>query len=92
MIAVTQQSTRFWGASFSHSSGSTRGFSPQAIFKEGITTSFPGNSISTYVCFLVLTHSFKLCIHADRFVRGIEFHNTTIVAPFAREKKDFCKI
>jgi hypothetical protein len=51
MIALTQQPLNFWGGSLSHSSGSSSGFSPQAFFKQGITASFPGDLISTYVAF-----------------------------------------
>ena len=40
----------------------------------------------------LLSNSSLLCIHADRFVRGVEFHSTTIVEIFAQGKKDFCKI
>ena len=48
MVALTQSSVKFWGASFTKSSHSTSGFSPQAIFKEGIDKSpFSGSSIST---------------------------------------------
>jgi len=39
--------TKFWGGSFAESSHSTSGFSPQAIFKEGILSSTPGSLIST---------------------------------------------
>jgi len=39
--------TKFWGASFAESSHSTSGFSPQAIFSEGILSSAPGSLIST---------------------------------------------
>ncbi|KAF9565353.1 glycoside hydrolase family 79 protein [Agrocybe pediades] len=39
--------TKFWGASFAGSSHSTTGFSPQAIFKEGILNSNAGSFIST---------------------------------------------
>jgi hypothetical protein len=65
MIALTQQSVKFWGASFAQSSHSTSGFSPQAIFEEGITLSLPGSVISTYVCFLTQTRAFMLI---DSFV------------------------
>ncbi|KAF8802474.1 glycoside hydrolase family 79 protein [Phlegmacium glaucopus] len=37
----------FWGGSFAGSSHSTSGFSPQAIFQEGILSSAPGSLIST---------------------------------------------
>ena len=89
MIALTQQSVKFWGASFAYSTVSTSGFSPLAIFKEGITSSFPGSLISTFVCFLTQTHR---AFNADRFICGIEFHSTTIVATFAQGKKGICKI
>lgn len=36
----------YWGAAFAGSSHSTSGFSPQAIFNEGILSSTPGQSIS----------------------------------------------
>ena len=88
MIALTQQSVKFWGASFAYSTVSTSGFSPQAIFKEGITSSLPGSLISTFVCFLTQTHC---AFNADRFVCDIEFHSTTIVATFAQGKKELCK-
>ncbi|KDR78988.1 hypothetical protein GALMADRAFT_63807 [Galerina marginata CBS 339.88] len=39
--------TKFWGAAFAGSSHSTSGFSPQAIFNEGILSSAPGALIST---------------------------------------------
>ena len=55
LIASTQQSVKFWGATFAQSSHSTSGFSPQAIFEEGIDSTFPGSLISTYVCFLTQT-------------------------------------
>ncbi|KAF9048430.1 glycoside hydrolase family 79 protein [Panaeolus papilionaceus] len=38
---------QFWGAAFAGSSHSTSGFSPQAIFSEGILDSAPGKLIST---------------------------------------------
>ena len=47
-------------------------------------------SLDLNVC--LLSNSNSLCIDADRFDRGIEFHSTTTVATFARGKKDFCKI
>ncbi|PPQ90810.1 hypothetical protein CVT25_012130 [Psilocybe cyanescens] len=40
-------SPKFWGAAFAGSSHSTSGFSPQAIFSEGILSSAPGALIST---------------------------------------------
>ena len=83
MIALTQ-TVKFWGASFAYSS--KKSFSPQAIFEEGITSSFPGSLITTFVYPLTQTHC------ADRFVCGIEFHSTTIVAIFAPGKKEVCKI
>lgn len=47
--ALAQQSSfNFWGGSFAESSHSTSGFSPQAIFEEGILSSTPGSLISTY--------------------------------------------
>ena len=64
MIALTQQSVKFWGASFSSITG---GFSPRAIFEEGITSSLPGSLISSYVFFLTQ----KLVVHSmliDSFV------------------------
>lgn len=39
--------TQFWGAAFADSSHSTSGFSPQAIFNDGILSSAPGSLIST---------------------------------------------
>ncbi|KAF8150688.1 glycoside hydrolase family 79 protein [Crassisporium funariophilum] len=39
--------TKFWGAAFAGSSHTTTGFSPQAIFSEGILSSTPGSLIST---------------------------------------------
>lgn len=45
--------TKFWGASFAESSHSTSGFSPQAIFNQGILSSAPGSLISTYAYFLI---------------------------------------
>lgn len=40
-------SPKFWGAAFAGSSHSTTGFSPQAIFAEGVLSSSAGKSIST---------------------------------------------
>ncbi|KJA26227.1 glycoside hydrolase family 79 protein [Hypholoma sublateritium FD-334 SS-4] len=40
-------SPKFWGAAFAGSSHSTTGFSPQAIFAEGVLTSPAGKLIST---------------------------------------------
>lgn len=39
----------FWSASFAGSSGSTTGFSPQAIIDQGILNTYPGSFITTYV-------------------------------------------
>ncbi|TFK35368.1 glycoside hydrolase family 79 protein [Crucibulum laeve] len=39
--------TKLWGAAFAGSSTTTTGFSPQAIFSEGILSSTPGALIST---------------------------------------------
>ncbi|TFK40176.1 glycoside hydrolase family 79 protein [Crucibulum laeve] len=39
--------TKFWGAAFAGSSHTTSGFSPQAIFSQGILSSAPGSLTST---------------------------------------------
>ncbi|KAF9446613.1 glycoside hydrolase family 79 protein [Macrolepiota fuliginosa MF-IS2] len=44
---TSTSSTQFWGASFAGSSHSTNGFSPQAIFNEGLLNSTTGSFIST---------------------------------------------
>ncbi|KIM40526.1 glycoside hydrolase family 79 protein [Hebeloma cylindrosporum] len=44
---TSSSSTKFWGASFAGSSHSNAGFSPLAIFNEGIISSSPGRLIST---------------------------------------------
>ncbi|KAF5359624.1 hypothetical protein D9756_003262 [Leucocoprinus leucothites] len=47
-IGITpSSSTKFWGASFASSSHSTSGFSPQAIFNEGLLNDPTGHLIST---------------------------------------------
>jgi hypothetical protein len=73
MIALTQQSVKFWGESFAYS---TSRFSARAILKEGITSSLPGSLTSTFVCFLIQT---RCAFNADRFFCGIELHSITIV-------------
>ncbi|KAH9481594.1 Beta-glucuronidase [Psilocybe cubensis] len=46
-LSLSSSSPKFWGAAFAGSSHSTSGFSPQAIFSEGILSSAPGALIST---------------------------------------------
>ncbi|KAJ3558263.1 hypothetical protein NP233_g11543 [Leucocoprinus birnbaumii] len=47
-VGISQDSnTKFWGASFAGSSHSTSGFSPQAIFNEGLLNDPTGQLIST---------------------------------------------
>ncbi|KDR78214.1 hypothetical protein GALMADRAFT_155191 [Galerina marginata CBS 339.88] len=40
--------TKFWVGALGGSSGSTTGFSPQAVYSEGILSSVPGSLISTF--------------------------------------------
>lgn len=53
-------SPKFWGAAFAGSSHSTTGFSPQAIFAEGVLTSPAGKLISTYAIYLMKTLRLEL--------------------------------
>ena len=46
---TAKSSPHIWSASFAGSSGSTTGFSPQAIIDQGILNTFPGPFITTYV-------------------------------------------
>ncbi|KAJ2921623.1 hypothetical protein H1R20_g15470, partial [Candolleomyces eurysporus] len=47
-LKITSSSnTKFWGAAFAASSHSNNGFSPQALFYQGLLTSPPGSLIST---------------------------------------------
>jgi len=81
--------TQFWGGSFAGSSHSTSGFSPQAIFQEGILSSAPGSLISTYAYFLTQTYCVFMLIDS---LRCTGFHSTVTVDPFAQEVLDFSKI